>query len=156
MDPIDQVPAAGRPSSAVVSSKTPTDEEIAAIAKEIAKFERDTRGLDLDAMYANVLAQVGLIRHLAGCRARMRTPADGDAEFTARVAETLSPSARRIAELERENARLSAALRDAWVMGFKLAVEYGDNYAHFDGEQKERQWAKARGFLDTALAPNPS
>jgi hypothetical protein len=36
-----------------------------------------------------------------------------------------------------------ARLREAWEAGFRLAVEYGDNWIHFDGEQKERQWALA-------------
>jgi hypothetical protein len=40
-------------------------------------------------------------------------------------------------------ARATAAetrIREAWEAGFKLAVSYGDNWIHFDGEQKERQW----------------
>lgn len=41
--------------------------------------------------------------------------------------------ARRIAEGERLK-------RHAWEAGFNLAVSYGDNWIHFDGEQKERQW----------------
>lgn len=32
------------------------------------------------------------------------------------------------------------ALRFAWESGFRLARAYGDNHAHFQGEQKERQW----------------
>jgi hypothetical protein len=30
--------------------------------------------------------------------------------------------------------------REAWEAGFRLCRSYGDNHAHFDGEQKERQW----------------
>lgn len=30
--------------------------------------------------------------------------------------------------------------RAAWEAGFELCIGYGDNYAHFHGEQKERQW----------------
>lgn len=37
-------------------------------------------------------------------------------------------------------------LRIAWEAGFKIAVRYNDNYVHFDGEQKEREWQE---FLKT-------
>ena len=36
--------------------------------------------------------------------------------------------------------RTREALRRAWEAGFKLCRHYGDNHAHFDGEQKERHW----------------
>ncbi len=36
--------------------------------------------------------------------------------------------------------KLEARLRHAWDTGFRLAVAYGDNHAHLDGEQRERQW----------------
>lgn len=35
-----------------------------------------------------------------------------------------------------------ADARRAWEAGFRLAVVYGDNHIHFDGEQKEKQWAR--------------
>jgi hypothetical protein len=41
-------------------------------------------------------------------------------------------------------------LRHAWETGFRLAVAYGDNHAHWDGEQRERQW---RYFLDAYPLP---
>jgi hypothetical protein len=44
------------------------------------------------------------------------------------------------------------AIRLAWEAGFKLAVGYGDNWPHFDGEQKERQWLE---FLASAPKPSP-
>lgn len=31
-------------------------------------------------------------------------------------------------------------LRVAWEAGFKLCRDYGNNWMHFDDEQKERQW----------------
>jgi hypothetical protein len=34
--------------------------------------------------------------------------------------------------------------RVAWEAGFRLCRSYGDNHAHFDGEQKERRWLEYR------------
>lgn len=59
---------------------------------------------------------------------------------------------RRRDELERVKAALAASeqqreelrvlLRDAWEKGFALCRGYGDNHAHFDGDQKESQWKR--------------
>lgn len=46
------------------------------------------------------------------------------------------------------------ALRAAWEAGFKLAVSYGDNWIHFDGDQKERKW-KAYLAAQPVDAPQP-
>jgi hypothetical protein len=35
---------------------------------------------------------------------------------------------------------LEAKARAAWEAGFSLAINYGDNYVHCQGEQRERQW----------------
>lgn len=43
---------------------------------------------------------------------------------------------------EKLRADTGTVQRAAWEAGFKLAVSYGDNWIHFDGEQKERQWVK--------------
>ena len=40
------------------------------------------------------------------------------------------------------------ALRSAWDAGFALCRAYGNNHAHFAGEQKERQWQKALAALN--------
>ncbi|HEX3058086.1 MAG TPA: hypothetical protein VHP62_01920 [Usitatibacter sp.] len=40
---------------------------------------------------------------------------------------------------------LEMRVREAWEAGFALCRSYGDNHAHFEGEQKERKW---RLFLD--------
>lgn len=49
-------------------------------------------------------------------------------------------------ELKRKLGALQAAVeirqRIAWEAGFKLAVAYGDNHVHCEGEQKEKQWSK--------------
>jgi hypothetical protein len=39
------------------------------------------------------------------------------------------------------------AVRFAWEAGFKLCQSYGDNWIHFGGQQKERQW---KWFLESA------
>lgn len=39
-----------------------------------------------------------------------------------------------------EIAGVDTDLRAAWEAGFALCRSYGDNHAHFDGEQKERHW----------------
>lgn len=46
--------------------------------------------------------------------------------------------------------QMEERLRHAWETGFRLAVAYGDNHAHWDGEQRERQW---RYFLDAYPLP---
>jgi len=54
---------------------------------------------------------------------------------------------------------LEERLRHAWETGFRLAVAYGDNYAHWDGEQRERQWQdflSAHPMADPAPAPMPT
>jgi hypothetical protein len=43
--------------------------------------------------------------------------------------------------------------RAAWEAGFKLAVGYGDNWFHFHGEQKERQWNEY--LASSAVQPEP-
>lgn len=46
--------------------------------------------------------------------------------------------------------------RQAWEAGFTLAVGYGDNHVHFQGEQKERQWQrllKEYAALPASAAP---
>lgn len=51
-----------------------------------------------------------------------------------------------LAETSREGASAPISeelLRKAWEMGFWLAIDYGDNYGHFQGEQKERMWEDA-------------
>ena len=35
---------------------------------------------------------------------------------------------------------LEAMVRNAWEAGFSLAVNYGDNHIHCQGDQRERQW----------------
>lgn len=47
-------------------------------------------------------------------------------------------------------APVEAELREAWEAGFRLCRSYGDNCAHFDGEQKERQW---QAYLAERVAP---
>ena len=44
------------------------------------------------------------------------------------------------------------SLRAAWEAGFRLCRSYGDNHAHFDGEQKERQW---RAYLQDLEQEQP-
>ncbi len=51
------------------------------------------------------------------------------------------PMANRIAKLlDRAEAVPQIDPRVAWEAGFILAVSYNDNWIHFAGEQKERQW----------------
>lgn len=45
--------------------------------------------------------------------------------------------------------RLQTQLRAAWEEGFRLCRSYGDNHAHFQGDQKERQWKCALAILAT-------
>lgn len=40
-----------------------------------------------------------------------------------------------------------AKIRQAWQEGFDLCRRYGDNHAHFDGEQKERHWGRLKAEL---------
>lgn len=71
--------------------------------------------------------------------------------------EPISPSEARhdltadeyIRRLESQIETLTASQRAAWEAGFALARSYGDNAVHFDGEQKERQWAR---YLETRPA----
>lgn len=44
--------------------------------------------------------------------------------------------------------------RVAWEAGFNLALSYGDNWVHFDGERRETQWRryKETQAADLALA----
>ncbi len=42
-------------------------------------------------------------------------------------------------------------VRQAWEAGFSLCRAYGDNWFHFDGAQKERQFAKLLKELDAPL-----
>jgi hypothetical protein len=45
-------------------------------------------------------------------------------------------------------------LRDAFIAGFQCCRNYGDNHAHFDGEQKEQRIAR---YLDSlVIDPQPS
>ena len=46
-----------------------------------------------------------------------------------------------------------ADLRAAWEAGFRLCRSYGDNHAHFDGEQKERQWHAYMLRIGAVAAP---
>lgn len=46
----------------------------------------------------------------------------------------------RIAAEKAKDARLRE--RQAWEAGFQLCRSYGDNHAHFDGEQKEARWRR--------------
>lgn len=41
-------------------------------------------------------------------------------------------------------------IKAAWEKGFRLAVGYADNHAHFQGAQKERQWERAKEELQAA------
>jgi hypothetical protein len=43
--------------------------------------------------------------------------------------------------------------RKAWEDGFKLCRSYGDNWFHFDGEQKERQWLSRQAALQAPQGP---
>lgn len=47
---------------------------------------------------------------------------------------------------------LEERLRHAWECGFRLAVAYGDNHHHWDGEQRERRW---RDFVAAYPLPAP-
>lgn len=49
-----------------------------------------------------------------------------------------------------EQVRDDARLRHAWETGFKLCASYGDNRAHFTGDQADRQWLKVRDQLRAA------
>jgi hypothetical protein len=45
-------------------------------------------------------------------------------------------------------------LREAFIAGFQCCRSYGDNHAHFDGEQKEQRIAR---YLDSlVIDPQPS
>lgn len=48
---------------------------------------------------------------------------------------------------------LEAMVRNAWEAGFSLAVNYGDNHIHCQGDQRERQW-KAYWNAARSLAPS--
>lgn len=43
-------------------------------------------------------------------------------------------------DLQAERDKTEQQLREAWEEGFRLCRGYGDNHAHFAGEQKEQQW----------------
>jgi hypothetical protein len=50
-----------------------------------------------------------------------------------RMADALERLASDVEDIEPD-------IRHAWEAGFRLCRAYGDNHAHFDGEQKERHW----------------
>jgi hypothetical protein len=51
---------------------------------------------------------------------------------------------------------LEEAQRHAWEAGFRLCRSYGDNHAHFDGEQKERHWKKYLGQVAQMAERQPT
>ncbi len=98
------------------------------------------------------------------------------AALTAEVAAALNErnAARRVADdryqhgwddamlaLRARSGARKTELRRAWEAGFKLCRGYGDNHAHFYGEQKERQWGyfiaelAGQAAIDADATPDP-
>jgi hypothetical protein len=71
-----------------------------------------------------------------------------ETEVAAVIAPALEGVRDHVLELRRQRDAALTQLRAAWEMGFALCRQYGDNHAHFDGEQKERQWKKALAALN--------
>jgi hypothetical protein len=136
-------------SSSPASVPVPTD--VAALAGGL------TDDCDVDEMLAEVRGEASDLRDRLLAEAESLSRAYGSGP----VADLLREAAASVATgagTKGETGACMTSLSDlkaAWESGFKLAVGYGDNHAHFDGEQKERQWRAYLASSAGTAAPVP-